>query len=83
MVSTIEVMDDSKLSDSEKVEKYCVSLCKKLQRNYDTRFKKSSVSYRSTYNFTMILGRKYWKIHDGNGVNAFVDRNTGLSLIHI
>ena len=34
-VSTIELMDDSKLSDSEKVEKYCVSLCKKLQRNYD------------------------------------------------
>ena len=77
MVSTIEVMDDSMLSDSEKVEKYCVSLCKKLQRNYDTRFKKSSVSYRSTYNFTMILGRKYWKIHDGNGVHAFVDKNNG------
>ena len=78
MVSTIEVMDDSKLSDSEKVEKYCVSLCKKLQRNYDTRFKKAHVSYTPTFNFTMILGRKYWKIQDGDGsVHAFVDKNNG------
>ena len=25
----------------------------------------------------MELGRKYWKVHDGNGVHAFVDRNNG------
>ena len=70
-VSTIELMDDSMLSDSERVEKYCVSLCKELQRDYDTN------SNVGRYNFKMELGRKYWKIHDGNGVHAFVDRNTG------
>ena len=72
-VSTIELMDDSKLSDSERVEKYCVSLCKELQRDYDTNYPSNS----NRYDFRMELGRKYWKVHDGNGVHAFVDRNNG------
>ncbi len=72
-VSTIEVMDDSKLSDSERVEKYCISLVKFLQDDYDSE----SYDPGGRYNFKMELGRKYWKIHDGNGVHAFVDRNTG------
>ena len=73
MVSTIEVMDDSKLSDSEKVEKYCISLVKFLQDDYDSE----SHDPGGRYNFKMELGRKYWKIHDGNGVHAFVDKNNG------
>ena len=35
-VSTIELMDDSMLSDSQKVEKYCISLVKFLQDDYDS-----------------------------------------------
>ena len=72
-VSTIELMDDSMLSDSQKVEKYCISLVKFLQDDYDSE----SYDPGGRYNFKMELGRKYWKIHDGNGVHAFVDRNTG------
>ena len=58
---------------SQKVEKYCISLVKFLQDDYDSE----SYDPGGRYNFKMELGRKYWKIHDGNGVHAFVDRNTG------
>ena len=29
------------------------------------------------FKFTIQTGRRYHKIHDGNGVHAFVDKNTG------
>ena len=46
-------------------------LVTRLQEDYDT----NSTSGR--YKFEIQTGRKYHKIHDGNGVHAFIDKNTG------
>ena len=75
-VSTIELMDDSMLSDSQKVEKYCISLVKFLQDDYDSE----SYDPGGRYKFTIQTGRKYHKIIDHpehGGVHAFVDKKTG------
>ena len=71
-VSTIEIFPDERLTLEERIEKWCVQLCRALQASYDKHYD------AGRYDFTMRLGRKYWKIHDGDGaVHAFVDRKTG------
>ena len=57
----------------EMVLDWTEELVRYLQDDYD------SESYDSggRYKFTIQTGRKYHKIHDGNGVHAFVDKNTG------
>ena len=57
----------------EMVIDWTEELVRYLQDDYD------SESYDSggRYKFTIQTGRKYHKIHDGNGVHAFVDKNTG------
>ena len=57
----------------EMVLDWTKELVRYLQDDYDSE----SYDPGGRYNFKMELGRKYWKIHDGNGVHAFVDRNTG------
>ena len=48
-------------------------LVRYLQDDYDSeRYDNGSI-----YKFTIQTGRKNHKIHDGNGVHAFVDKNTG------
>ena len=83
-VSTIEVMPDSSLSQSQIVEKRIIALCKALEQNYQKCYPTFNVGKK---NFKMELGRKYWKVkqvdYDANGeefsggVHAFVDRNSG------
>ena len=47
-------------------------LVTRLQEDYDSN------NYTSDrYKFEIQTGRKYHKIHDGNGVHAFIDKNTG------
>ena len=70
-ISTIEIFPDERLTLEERIEKWCVQLCRALQASYDEHYDSDR------YDFTIRLGRKYWKIHDGNGVHAFVDRKTG------
>ena len=48
-------------------------LVRYLQDDYDSE----SYDNGGRYKFTIQTGRKYHKIHDGNGVHAFVDKNTG------
>ena len=57
----------------EMVLDWTEELVRYLQDDYD------SESYDSggRYKFTIQTGRKYHKIHDGQGVQAFVDKNTG------
>ena len=57
----------------EMVLDWTEELVRYLQDDYD------SESYDSggRYKFTIQTGRRYNKIHDGNGVHAFVDKNTG------
>ena len=60
-------------SISQMVLDWTEELVRYLQDDYD------SESYDSggRYKFTIQTGRKYHKIHDGQGVHAFVDKNTG------
>ena len=81
-VPTIAIVPEEMLSLSQKVEKWVYQLCESLEQNYQQ-------SYPNSYHrkeFTMELGRKYWKIKEydvrdgkryGGGVHAFIDRNTG------
>ena len=48
-------------------------LVRYLQDDYDSESKDPGGRYK----FTIQTGRKYHKIHDGNGVHAFIDKNTG------
>ena len=48
-------------------------LVTRLQEDYDRQYKNSSQPCK----FSITTGRKYHKIHDGNGVHAVVDKNTG------
>ena len=48
-------------------------LVRYLQDDYDSEPYDNSGRYK----FNIQTGRKYHKIHDGNGVHAFVDKNTG------
>ena len=48
-------------------------LVRYLQDDYDSE----RYDNGGRYKFTIQTGRKYHKIHDGNGVHAFVDKNTG------
>ena len=48
-------------------------LVRYLQDDYDSESKDPGGRYK----FTIQTGRRYHKIHDGNGVHAFVDKNTG------
>ena len=44
-----------------------------LQGDYDRQYG----GYPNRYQFAIKTGRKYYKIHDGNGVHAFIDKKTG------
>ena len=48
-------------------------LVRYLQDDYDSE----SYDPGGRYKFTIQTGRRYHKIHDGNGVHAFIDKNTG------
>ena len=47
-------------------------LVRYLQDDYDSESKDPGGRYK----FTIQTGRRYHKIHDGNGVHDFVDKNT-------
>ena len=73
-VSTIELIEDERLTTSQLVEKRSVALIIALEENYDRRYPNS----HDPKQFKLELGRKYWKINETNGgVHAFVDRNNG------
>ena len=55
----------------EMVLDWTQELVTRLQEDYDSK------STAGRYKFEIQTGRKYHKIHDGNGVHAFVDKNTG------
>ena len=57
----------------EMVLDWTEELVRYLQDDYDSE----SYDPGGRYKFTIKTGRKYHKIHDGNGVHAFVDKNTG------
>ena len=57
----------------EMVLDWTKELVRYLQDDYDSEPYDNS----GRYNFTIQTGRKYHKIHDGNGVHAFVNKNTG------
>ena len=57
----------------EMVLDWTEELVRYLQDDYDSE----SYDNGGRYKFTIQTGRKYHKIHDGNGVHAFVDKNTG------
>ena len=57
----------------EMVLDWTEELVRYLQDDYDSE----SYDPGGRYKFTIQTGRKYHKIHDGNGVHAFVDKNTG------
>ena len=60
-------------SISERVLDLTEQLVRYLQDDYDSE----SYDPGGRYKFTIQTGRKYHKIHDGQGVHAFVDKNTG------
>ena len=60
-------------SISERVLDWTEELVRYLQDDYDSE----SYDPGGRYKFTIQTGRRYHKIHDGNGVHAFVDKNTG------
>ena len=73
-VSTIELIEDERLTTSQLVEKRSVALIKALEENYDRSYPNS----HDPKQFKLELGRKYWKINETNGgVHAFIDRNNG------
>ena len=57
----------------EMVLDWTEELVRYLQDDYDSESKDPG----GRYMFTIQTGRRYHKIHDGNGVHAFVDKNTG------
>ena len=57
----------------EMVLDWTEELVRYLQDDYDSESKDPGGRYK----FTIQTGRRYHKIHDGNGVHAFVDKNTG------
>ena len=57
----------------EMVLDWTEELVRYLQDDYDSESKDPGGRYK----FTIQTGRRYNKIHDGNGVHAFVDKNTG------
>ena len=57
----------------EMVLDWTEELVRYLQDDYDSE----SQDPGGRYKFTIQTGRKYHKIHDGKGVHAFVDKNTG------
>ena len=57
----------------EMVLDWTEELVRYLQDDYDSE----SYDPGGRYKFTIQTGRKYHKIHDGNGVHAFVDKKTG------
>ena len=57
----------------EMVLDWTEELVRYLQDDYDSESKDPGGRYK----FTIQTGRKYHKIHDGNGVHAFIDKNTG------
>ena len=60
-------------SISQMVLDWTEELVRYLQDDYDSE----SYDKGGIYKFTIQTGRKYHKIHDGQGVHAFVDKNTG------
>ena len=73
-VSTIELIEDERLTTSQLVEKRSVALINALENNYNRSYPNS----HDPKQFKLELGRKYWKINETNGgVHAFVDRNNG------
>ena len=73
-VSTIELIEDERLTTSQLVEKRSVALINALEENYNRSYPNS----HDPKQFKLELGRKYWKINETNGgVHAFVDRNNG------
>ena len=58
----------------EMVLDWTEELVRYLQDDYDSE----PYDNGGRYKFTIQTGRKYHKIHDGNGVHAFVDKNTCL-----
>ena len=74
-VSTIELIEDERLTPSQLVEKRSVALINALEDNYDRQYPNNTIQPKR---FKLELGRKYWKITAKNqGVHAFIDRNTG------
>ena len=57
----------------EMVLDWTEELVRYLQDDYDSE----PYDNGGRYKFTIQTGRKYHKIHYGNGVHAFVDKNTG------
>ena len=57
----------------EMVLDWTEELVRYLQDDYDGE----SYDPGGRYKFTIQTGRRYHKIHDGNGVHAFVDKYTG------
>jgi len=75
LVSTIELIEDERLTTSQLVEKRSVALINALEDNYDRQYPNNTIQPKR---FKLELGRKYWKINETNGgVHAFVDRNNG------
>jgi len=73
-VSTIELIEDERLTTSQLVEKRSVALINALENNYNRSYPNS----HDPKQFKLELGRKYWKINETNGgVHAFIDRNNG------
>ena len=76
-VSTIELIEDERLTTSQLVEKRSVALINALENNYNGQYPNDNQSDWQP-RFKLELGRKYWKINETNGgVHAFVDRNNG------
>ena len=74
-VSTIELIEDERLTPSQLVEKRSVALINALEDNYDRQYPNNTIQPKR---FKLELGRKYWKINETNGgVHAFIDRNNG------
>ena len=71
-LSTIEVFPDERLTQEQRIEKWCIQLCRALEHDYESHYTPRSKS------FTISVGRKYYKILEDKGsVHAFVDRKTG------
>ena len=73
-IPTIMLMDDERLSVTERVEKWCCQLIQALQFDYDNEYPSNG-----NYHFMLTTGRKYHKIvnDNGGGVHCFIDKQTG------
>jgi len=76
-LSVEEVLHPVELTYQKSIPQMVLDWTKELVRYLQDDYDSESYDPGGRYKFTIQTGRRYHKIHDGNGVHAFIDKNTG------